>query len=57
MFTDPTLLAHASGASRLAQNYALWRRFGVTISLPQALATALVILAGQVTLFLMRGVS
>ncbi len=46
MFTDPTLLALASGASRLALNYALWRRFGVTLSVPQALAAALVILAG-----------
>lgn len=46
MFTDPTLLALASGASRLALNYALWRRFGVTLSVPQALAAAVVVLSG-----------
>ena len=46
MRTDPTLLAVASGASRLALNYALQRWLGVTLAVPHLLAGALVVLAG-----------
>ena len=46
MLTDPTLLALASGVSRLALNYALQRRFGVTLAVPHAVAAGLLILSG-----------
>ena len=46
MFTSLTLLVLAGGASRLGLGLVLYQRFKFVLTVPQALAAALVILAG-----------
>ena len=46
MFIDFTLLVVASGLTRLVLNALVFRRFNLRLSVPQALAGALVVLAG-----------
>ena len=46
MFTSLTLLALAGGASRLVLGLVLYQRSKFVLTVPQALAAALVILAG-----------
>lgn len=46
MLTTFTLLVAVGGGLRLALNWGLKRRFGLCLGVPQALAGALVVLAG-----------
>ena len=46
MLTLFILLAAAGGVLRLALQWGVRRRYGITIGIPQALAGALVVLAG-----------
>ena len=46
MLTLFLLLAAAGGVLRLALQWGVRRRYGITIGIPQALAGALVVLAG-----------
>ena len=46
MTTDPTLLLAVGCGIRLAFDWCMRKRFDVTFSVPQALAGALVVLAG-----------
>ena len=46
MFTSLTLFAIAGGALRLAVGIFVYRRFSVSLTVPQALAGSLVVLAG-----------
>lgn len=46
MFTTITALALAGGALRLVLQWQLKKRWGITLAVPQALAGALVVLAG-----------
>lgn len=46
MFTDFTLLVIASGLTRLGLNALVFRRYSMRLSVPQALAGALIVLAG-----------
>ena len=50
MFIDFTLLVVASGLTRLVLNALVSRRFNLRLSVPQALAGALVVLAGLPTI-------
>ena len=50
MFTDFTLLVIASGLTRLGLSALVFRRFNLRLSVPQALAGALVVLAGLPTI-------
>lgn len=50
MFTDFTLLVVASGLTRLGLNALVFRRFNLRLSVPQALAGALVVFAGLPTI-------
>ena len=46
MFTTFTALAFAGGALRLVLQWQLNKRLGISLSIPQVLAGALVVLAG-----------
>ena len=55
MFTTFTALVLAGGGLRLVLEWQLKRRWDISLAVPQALAGALVVLAGLPDLLLRRG--